>query len=250
MQSYKIKIQKFEGPFDLLLFFIERDELDIYDIPIAKITKDFLEYIKELESLDIDVASEFILVAATLMSIKAKMMIPRKELDEQGNEIDPRAELTEKLLEYKKYKSTVQDFMNLEEMRSLIFERGNPLVEYKQLIDQVSYESELENISLYKLLNIFNNLMKNYDNEKNKVVHKIYNYEYSIEGQQDYLRKALHNGKSVSFKNIFEKLENRIHAVVTFIALLELLNLHQIKVIQGEGVNNFWLELHSHDEEE
>jgi segregation and condensation protein A len=250
MQSYKIKIQKFEGPFDLLLFFIERDELDIYDIPIAKITKDFLEYIKELESLDIDVASEFILVAATLMSIKAKMMIPRKELDEQGNEIDPRAELTEKLLEYKKYKSTVQEFMNLEELRSLIFKRGNPLVEYKQLIDQVSYESELENISLYKLLQIFNNLMKNYDIEKNKIVHKIYNYEYSIEGQQDYIRKALYTGKSINFKNIFENLENRIQAVVTFIALLELLNLHQIKVIQGEGVNNFWLELHNNDEEE
>jgi segregation and condensation protein A len=92
--------------------------------------------------------------------------------------------------------------------------------------------------------------MKNYDIEKNKIVHKIYNYEYSIEGQQDYIRKALYTGKSINFKNIFENLENRIQAVVTFIALLELLNLHQIKVIQGEGVNNFWLELHNNDEEE
>ncbi len=109
MESYTIKIQQFEGPFDLLLFFIERDELDINDIPIAKITNDFLDYIKHLEKLNIDVASEFILVAATLMRIKAKMLIPRKEIDEEGNEIDPRAELTQKLLEYKKYKSILDE---------------------------------------------------------------------------------------------------------------------------------------------
>ena len=247
MQTYKIKIQKFEGPFDLLLFFIERDELDIYDIPIAKITKDFLDYIKELEALDIDIASEFILVAATLMSIKAKMMLPRKELDEHGNEIDPRAELTERLLEYKKYKSVVDDFMSLEEIRSLKFKRGNPLLEYKQLIDQVSYESELENISLYRLMQIFSRLMKN---DKNKVVHRIYNYDYSIEGQQQFIKASILKEKRINFIRIFEHLENRIHAVVTFIALLELLNLQQVRVTQGEGVNNFWIELRNHDEEE
>jgi segregation and condensation protein A len=250
MQTYKIKIQKFEGPFDLLLFFIERDELDIYDIPIAKITKDFLDYIKNLEALDIDVASEFILVAATLMSIKAKMMLPRKELDEHGNEIDPRAELTERLLEYKKYKSVVDEFMGLEELRSLRFKRGNPLMEYKQVIDQVTYESELENISLYKLMQVFSRLMKNYDADKKKVVHRIYNYDYSIEGQQNFIKNMILQEKRVNFIKIFEQLENRIHAVVTFIGLLELLNLQQVKVIQGEGVNNFWIEPGSFGEEE
>ena len=107
MDSYTIKTQHFEGPFDLLLFFIERDELDINDIPIAQITNDFLDYIRHLEALDIDVASEFILVAATLMRIKAKMLIPRKEIDEEGNEIDPREELAQKLIEYRKYKSII-----------------------------------------------------------------------------------------------------------------------------------------------
>ena len=107
MESYTIKTQHFEGPFDLLLFFIERDELDINDIPISQITTDFLDYIRHLEALNIDVASEFILVAATLMRIKAKMLIPRKELDEAGNEIDPRVELAQKLIEYKKYKKSV-----------------------------------------------------------------------------------------------------------------------------------------------
>ena len=99
--TYTIKIPQFEGPFDLLLFFIERDELDINDIPIAIITDEFLSYIKMMESLNIDLASEFILVAATLMRIKAKMLIPRKPVDEEGNEIDPREELVLRLMEYK-----------------------------------------------------------------------------------------------------------------------------------------------------
>ena len=103
--TYNIKLSQFEGPFDLLLFFIERDELDIYNIPIAKITDDFLEYIRHMEALNIDLASEFILVAATLMRIKAKMLIPRKPIDEEGNEVDPREELVQRLLEYKRYKS-------------------------------------------------------------------------------------------------------------------------------------------------
>ena len=103
--SYKIKIPLFEGPFDLLLFFIERDEIDIKDIPIATITKDFLDYIENLESMNIEVASEFIVVAATLMRIKSKMLLPRLMMDEDGNEVDPRDELVKHLLEYKKFKS-------------------------------------------------------------------------------------------------------------------------------------------------
>ena len=106
-EKFEIKLPLFEGPFDLLLFFIERDELDIYDIPIAQITDDFLQYLDHLEQLNVEVASEFILVAATLMRIKAKMLLPRPVIDEDGNEIDPREELVRHLLEYKKYKSVV-----------------------------------------------------------------------------------------------------------------------------------------------
>ena len=123
--SYTVKIQQFEGPFDLLLFFIERDELDINDIPIAKITNDFLEYIRHLEKLNVDVASEFILLAATLMRIKAKMLIPRKPLDEEGQEIDPRQELVERLLEYKRYKSVLDELREMEEDQAGKFGRGN-----------------------------------------------------------------------------------------------------------------------------
>ncbi|MEC8221774.1 MAG: segregation/condensation protein A, partial [Bacteroidota bacterium] len=115
--SYEIKLPLFEGPFDLLLFFIERDEIDIMDIPISKITNDFFEYISDLESMNIEVASEFIVVAATLMRIKSKMLLPRLSLDEEGNEIDPREELVEHLIEYKKYKSVISEFSDLEDSR-------------------------------------------------------------------------------------------------------------------------------------
>ena len=123
--SYEIKLPLFEGPFDLLLFFIERDEIDIMDIPISKITNDFFEYISDLESMNIEVASEFIVVAATLMRIKSKMLLPRLSLDEEGNEIDPREELVEHLIEYKKYKSVISEFSDLEDSRLSKKIRGN-----------------------------------------------------------------------------------------------------------------------------
>src|SRR6266581_1561204 len=109
-EQFEVRLPLFEGPFDLLLFFIERDELDINDIPISKITGDFLEYLHRLETLNIEIASEFILVAATLMRIKAKMLLPRPELDEQGHEIDPRQDLIQRLLLYKQYKEACLDF--------------------------------------------------------------------------------------------------------------------------------------------
>lgn len=240
MQSYTIKIQHFEGPFDLLLFFIERDELDVYDIPISKITDDFLAYIKELELLNIDVASEFILVAATLMRIKAKMLIPRKELDEEGNEIDPREELTQKLLEYKRYKEILDDMKKLEEERSNKFGRGNVSSELKSIAEKALVDVELESLTMFKLLKTFQRLMENYERQGSQPVHQILKYNYTIQEQQSYILSRIKKGK-VNFKNLFVKLENRIHAIVTFLSLLELLNLQQVKLTQGDGINNFWV---------
>ena len=114
--NYEIKLPFFEGPFDLLLFFIERDELDIHDIPISSITEEFLAYLRQLEEMNIEVASEFILVAATLMRIKSRMLLPRPELDEEGNEIDPREELVRHLLEYKRYRSVISELMSMENL--------------------------------------------------------------------------------------------------------------------------------------
>lgn len=241
MDSYTIKTQHFEGPFDLLLFFIERDELDIYDIPISKITQDFLDYIRHLESMDLDVASEFILVAATLMRIKAKMLIPRKEVDVEGNEIDPRAELAQKLMEYRKYKSIIDEMSQLEEDRHLRFIRPNASGEIRSIAEKALLDVELESLSLYKLLQTFQQLMTRYEDDKNRPVHEIVKFNYNIEDQQAYILNRLPKGKEINFMEVFEYLENRIHAIVTFIALLELLNLQTVELIQGEGINNFWL---------
>src|ERR671921_332873 len=123
--TYKIKLAQFEGPFDLLLFFIERDELDIYNIPITRIIKDFLDFIHSQESLNIELSSEFILFISTLMRIKAKMLLPRKELDAQGAEIDPRQELIDKVLEYKRFKEVAAKMAELEAERMLLIRRGN-----------------------------------------------------------------------------------------------------------------------------
>lgn len=242
METYTIKIDRFEGPFDLLLFFIERDELDINDIPIAKITDDFLSYIKELETLNIDVASEFILVAATLMRIKAKMLIPRKELDELGNEIDPREELAQKLIEYKRFKEVIEQFESMEDIRMARHHRGDTTTELKIIANKALVDLELESLSLYKLLLTFQKVMDRFEQAKNKpVVHKIMQYGYTIEGQQHYILESISVKEKVDFGDLFQHCENRMHAMVTFLALLEMLNLQMLKIIQGDGINNFWV---------
>nr|MDQ3018026.1 segregation/condensation protein A [Bacteroidota bacterium] len=171
--TYTIRIDAFEGPFDLLLFFIERDELDIYDIPIFKITDDFLSYVHTMEHLNIDLASEFILVAATLMRIKAKMLIPRKEVDEQGNEIDPREELIQRLLEYKSYKEVTEELRRKEESRGMSFPRGNVEIELKSLAEEALADAELESLTLYKLMQAFKRVMERFENAKLNKVHTI-----------------------------------------------------------------------------
>lgn len=240
--GYTIKTEYFEGPFDLLLFFIERDELDIYDIPISEVTNDFLEYIKALEKLDIDVASEFILVAATLMRIKARMLIPRKALDEDGNEIDPRDELVQKLLEYKQFKDVIDEIQAFEEERSKKYGRGNVSYNLKQIANKALVDEELESLNLYKLLKTFQTVMEKYEADKNKVVHSIVQYPFTIENQRKSILSSLKIGGRVQFQILFNTIKNRVQAIVTFLALLEMLNGQEIKIIQGEGVNNFWLE--------
>ena len=242
--TYTIKLAQFEGPFDLLLFFIERDELDIYNIPIAKITDDFLDYIRQMEALNIDLASEFILVAATLMRIKAKLLIPRKPIDEEGNEIDPREELVQRLLEYKRYKSVLDEMREMEEKRSKQEERGNISKELKVLANKALVDVELESLSLFKLLKTFEKVMDRYEDEnRKKKIHTVVDYNYTIQGQQIFILSKLKKGVKTGFATIFNKCENRVHAIVTFLGMLELLNLDKMKIIQGEGINNFWLTL-------
>ena len=240
-KNFTIKLTKFEGPFDLLLFFIERDELDIYDIPIAQITNDFLAFIRDAEATNIDLASEFIVVAATLMRIKAKMLLPRKQVDEEGNEIDPREELVSRLLEYKQYKGVLDEMRQLEEDRSAREGRGNVTAELKEIAVKALVDSELEHLTLFKLLRVFERLMTQFEVEKNRPVHRIYTYSYTVETQREYILGKIERGKKADFAHIFAALDDRVHAIVTFLALLEMLNRQEIRLIQGEGINNFWL---------
>src|SRR6476660_1569922 len=149
--TYQIKLPQFEGPFDLLLFFIERDELDIYNIPITKIIKDFLDYIHGQDSLNIELSSEFILFVSTLMRIKARMLLPRKELDAQGNEIDPRQELIDKILEYKRYKEASAQMAEMEAVRMLMVKRGNLQKELALIGEEAGEGTEIQTITLFKL---------------------------------------------------------------------------------------------------
>lgn len=241
--SYKIKIAQFEGPFDLLLFFIERDELDINDIPIANITNDFLEYIRQLESLDIDVASEFIVVAATLMRIKARMLLPRKELDAEGNEIDPREELVQKLLEYKTYKEVQEQFREMEEAQSKKVARGYSSQELSQIGQWALEDAELESLTLFKLMKAFQNVLERYNDAKHrKAIHKIIRFNYEIPDERKTLRSLLVLNRQCAFETVFYGCENRIHAIVRFLAILEMLNQQKLHLVQGEGSNNFWIE--------
>lgn len=240
--SFEIKLPLFEGPFDLLLFFIQRDELDIHDIPIAKITDDFLDYTKHLEKLNVEVASEFILVAATLMRIKAKMLLPRPVLDEEGNEVDPREELVRHLLEYKKYKSVVENLSKMEEERQAKESRGNVVSELKKLAEGTNVESELQDIDLYKLLKVYQKVLQRYEIEKNKPTHRVVQYPYTISGQRNYVLNKVREFKRLSFTQLIEMEPVKIVVIFNFLAILELLQQQEITLHLGEGFNNFWVE--------
>ena len=241
--TYEIKLPQFEGPFDLLLFFIERDELDIYDIPIFKLTTDFLDYIHKMESLNIEVASEFILVAATLMRIKAKMLLPRKELDPvTGAEIDPREELVSRLIEYKKFKEATETMRKLEEERQNITKRGNTLTENKEIADLFETEFEMQSLTMFRLLKSFQNVLDRMAREKNKVVHTVETPAYTITGEKMVLLDKIAIGTKTNFEHVIEGVENRVHAIFVFLSVLELIQEQQIRITIGEGYNNFWLE--------
>ncbi len=240
--GFEIKLPLFEGPFDLLLFFIERDELDIYDIPISKITDDFLEYLNHLEQKNIEIASEFILVAATLMRIKAKMLLPRPAIDEEGNEIDPREELVAHLLEYKRYKSVLQELQQLEVERQQKQTRGNIDEEVKQLAKATKLEAELQDLDLYKLLKVFMKVMDKFENRDHTLSHRVAQYPYTIAGQKEYILKEITTKPKISFEAIITNNPTKIAVIFNFLAILELLQLRRIAIQIGVGYNNFWIE--------
>jgi segregation and condensation protein A len=240
--SFEIKLPLFEGPFDLMLFFIERDELDIYDIPIAKITKDFLEYIHHLEKMEIEVASDFILFAATLMKIKSKMLIPRPEIDENGEEIDPREELVRHLLEYKKYKSVISELSQLEDTRMAKVNRGNIMDELKKLSKVDDIEAEMQDLDLYKLLKVYQKIISKFTSRTDDTKHTVIQYPYTIEQQKDFVMEKITFRDKVPFTDFISYKPDKIFVIYTFLAILELLQLSMVTIVIGEGFNNFWVE--------
>jgi segregation and condensation protein A len=240
--TYQIKLPQFEGPFDLLLFFIERDELDIYNIPIFTLTKDFLAYIHELEALNIEMASEFILFISTLMRIKAKMLLPRRELDAQGNEIDPRQELVDKILEYKRFKEASEEMAMMEAERLLQQKRGNIRKELEALGEEYSEGTEIQTITMFKLMQSFERVMKRFNDRNSKPQHVVVKYNYTMEGQREYLLNYMKNETRTAFETVFAQCQNRIQAIFTFLAMLELIQQKFFSILIGTGRNNFIIE--------
>ncbi|MDF1611443.1 MAG: segregation/condensation protein A [Stygiobacter sp.] len=234
---YRIKLQHFEGPLDLLLFFIKRDELDIYDIPISKITKEFIEYLHFLEQLDLDVAGEFILMAATLMQIKVKMLLPR-EVDEKGEEIDPRADLVKALLEYKRYKEMSEELSFLEANQRNYMYRGNFDSDYKE--SPPDYEVLLKNISLYDLIKAFKKVLMN---RKEEPVHQIRKWNITIDDQIEYIKNKLAEKFEMNFYEMMKDLNDKIKIVVTFIAMLEMIKAGTIGLRETGVLNDFTIYL-------
>lgn len=241
-ETYQIKLPQFEGPFDLLLFFIERDELDIYNIPISKITNDFLGYIHASESLNIELSSEFILFISTLMRIKAKMLLPRKELDASGNEIDPRQELIDKILEYKRFKEVSLKMSEMEALRMMRVKRGNIHEELTAIGEEASEGTEIQTVTLFKLMKAFEKVAQRLHDKNHQPVHTVINYNYTMEGTRKFVLNLIQSEQTVSFEKIFDICEDRIHAIFIFLNILELTQQNYITIISGSGTNNFILE--------
>ncbi|GIK22857.1 MAG TPA: segregation/condensation protein A [Ignavibacteriaceae bacterium] len=230
---YKIKLDQFEGPLDLLLFFIKRDELNIYDIPISRITSEFLEYVNLIKLMDLEVAGDFILMASTLMHIKVRMLLPR-EVDEKGDEIDPRADLIKALLEYKKYKEVAEDLTFLESNQRKLNFRGYFSADEK--IAPPEYDILLKNISVYDLAKAFK---KAIDGVKPQVVHEIKKINISIDDQIKYILDRILEKGEIHFLSLVHGMKEKIRIVITFIALLELTKIEKIGIRESPEFNDF-----------
>ena len=232
---YKIKLDQFEGPLDLLLFFIKRDELNIYDIPISKITKEFLDYVNLIQMLDLELAGDFILMASTLMHIKVRLLLPR-EIDEKGEEIDPRSELIQALLEYKKYKEMSEELSFFETSQRKINYRGNYSADEK--IAPPDYEILLKNVTIFDLAKAIKKVL---DGVKPEVFHEIKKINISIEEQISFIMNNLEKQTELHFLSLINDMREKIRIVITFVALLELTKMGMIGIKESPNFNDFIL---------
>lgn len=226
---YRVQLENFEGPLDLLLFFIRRDELDIHDIPIARITDEYLATVRVLEEIDLDGVADFIYMAAVLIGIKARMLLPRPELDEEGEPIDPRAELVQRLLEYIRYKEAAQH------LEARFLARGERFVRGEASAVLPAHEAEASyHVSVFDLISVLQRVLAQAPEE---VHHPVERYEYSLEEQQAFVLARVAAGPS-SFAALVRG-RPRAFIIMTFLAVLELAHRRALRLVAGTSEDDF-----------
>lgn len=234
--SYKIKLELFEGPLDLLLYLVKKDHLNIYDIPIAKVTEQYLEYINFMQLLDLNIAGEFLVMAATLMQIKSKMLLPAEEsAAEEEEQEDPRAELVKRLLEYEKFKEIAETLRERESDQREVFKRPKPEIELK---DEQGKEEVYFEASIFDLLNAFSSALKDIPKE---VFYEVIKDEFTIEEKIHDILHVLLEKRTLRLSELFSKAKHKIEVVVTFLAILELIRLKEIICLQKEAFQDIEL---------
>ena len=235
--DYRIKLQNFEGPLDLLLFFISRDKLNIYDIPIHKITNEFLKYVNMMKLLKIEVAGEFILMASILMRIKSKMLLPKPEPEGDEEIEDPRLYLVQQLLEYKRFKEAGNELEKFQDIHSLSYPKG--------IKEEINHQEEslddiFQDVKLVDLLVMFDNLMKNLP-EKN--IYELNAEQYNISTELEIIRSQFINIKRMPFLHLFQKAVTKLKVVVTFMAILEMIQNRELNLLQENVFGEIYLEV-------
>ena len=234
---FNIKIENFEGPLDLLLYFIKRDKIDINDIPITQITNEYISVIDEAKKLDVSIAGEFLFMASMLLRIKTQMLLPRQINDESLDIEDPRIDLVAQLLEYKKYKSIANKLKNLHFENKDSFFRNPSKVVYDQSPNASDFLNE---VTLYDISKIFKDAVNNAPTQDS---FEIYRETVSLKDQQDFILQQFNNDKILSLKNLVKKLETKLEIIVTFLALLEMIKRSEIICSQKENFEDIEIKL-------
>ncbi len=233
---YRIQLQEFEGPLDLLLFFIQRDEIDIFDIPIARITDEYLEYVRLMEEIDLDGVADFIYMAALLINVKVRMLLPRPELDEDGEPIDPRRELVERLLEYMRYKEASEGLAVYHENRSNLFTRGEASAQ-QDLFERAMPET-LVNTTLFDLISALRRVLT----ETPEVsVFALEAVDYTVENQRIYVLEQLEKRGRVTFIDLARHWDKGF-IIATFLAILEMTQRSVVRLSPTESADDFYVE--------
>lgn len=232
-----VKLEVFEGPLDLLLHLIDKNKIDIYDIPIVEITNQYMDYIRQMQKEDLNVMSEFLVMAATLLDIKCRMLLP-KEVNEEGEEEDPRKELVEQLLQYKMYKYMAYELKDRQlDAELMMFKQPTVPKEVQEFEEPVNLDELLSGLTLSKLNAVFQDVMKRQDNKIDPVrskFGKIEKEEVPLPVKLTYVEEYAKSHKRFSFRQLLEEQKSKMHVVVTFLAILELMKTGIIRVAQEE----------------